>query len=75
MWHQFSFVGQAEEGRAYLLCNHYPATFETMRNITRLLIIMLFAGLIAGVAFLSIWNIPAPSALVEKVIPDEKFPR
>jgi cell division septal protein FtsQ len=46
-----------------------------MRNIIRLLIIMLFAGLIAGVAFLTTWNIPAPSTPVEKVIPDEKFPR
>lgn len=28
-----------------------------------------------GVGFLSVWDIPAPTAHVEHVIPDARFPR
>jgi hypothetical protein len=31
--------------------------------------------IIGGGAFLMVWNIPAPTARVEKVIPDARFPR
>lgn len=30
--------------------------------------------LIGGTVFLMVWNIPAPTARVEKVIPDARFP-
>ena len=31
--------------------------------------------IIGGGAFLMVWNIPAPTVHVEKVIPDARFPR
>ncbi|HEY3918320.1 MAG TPA: hypothetical protein VGL83_11035 [Stellaceae bacterium] len=30
--------------------------------------------LVGGTAFLMVWNPPAPTARVEKVIPDARFP-
>jgi hypothetical protein len=30
---------------------------------------------IGGVAFLMVWDIPAPQARVERVIPDARFPK
>lgn len=37
------------------------------------LLLLVAAG--GGVAFLAAWDIPAPTASVERVIPDERFPR
>lgn len=31
--------------------------------------------ILGGGAFLMVWDIPAPTARVEKVIPDARFPR
>ena len=31
--------------------------------------------LVAGGVFLATWEIPAPSEVVEKAVPDERFPR
>ena len=31
--------------------------------------------LVGGTVFLMVWNIPAPTTRVEKVIPDARFPR
>jgi small neutral amino acid transporter SnatA (MarC family) len=36
---------------------------------------LLVVILIGGTVFLMVWNIPAPTARVEKVIPDARFPR
>jgi len=43
-------------------------------------LVLIFAALvvliiIGGGAFLMLWDIPAPTARVEKVIPDARFPR
>jgi hypothetical protein len=38
-----------------------------------MLLLLVAAG--GGVAFLAAWDIPAPTATVEKAIPDERFPR
>tara|TARA_Y100001934_G_scaffold252201_2_gene316072 strand:+ start:9096 stop:9236 length:141 start_codon:yes stop_codon:yes gene_type:complete len=38
------------------------------------LIIMLLA-VVGGAAFLATWDIPPPSERVEKVLPDDRFPR
>ena len=32
-------------------------------------------ALVGGVVFLAAWDIPPPSKSVEKVLPDERFPR
>ena len=39
-----------------------------------LLVIVLLA-VVGGAVFLATWDIPPPSERVEKVIPDERFPR
>jgi hypothetical protein len=36
---------------------------------------LLVVVLVGCVGFLMTWNIPAPSAHVERVIPDARFPR
>lgn len=40
--------------------------------ILLLLVVLLLVG---GVAFLFTWDIPPPSERVEKVIPNDRFPR
>ena len=35
-------------------------------------IVLIFAG---GGVFLASWDIPAPSSKIEKVLPDDRFPR
>lgn len=40
-----------------------------------LLIILLLVIVVGGGAFLAMWDIPAPTATVEKVIPDDRFSR
>lgn len=42
---------------------------------SRLLFLVLVAGLIFGVGFLLTWEIAPPTATIERVIPDERFPR
>jgi small neutral amino acid transporter SnatA (MarC family) len=36
---------------------------------------VLMVAILGGAAFLMVWDIPAPSAHVERVIPDAKFPK
>lgn len=43
-----------------------------------ILLVSVVAGvlvLLVGAAFLMTWEVPRPTAQVEKVIPDERFPR
>ena len=40
------------------------------------IVLVVVAGLVAaGLIALSAWQIPAPTVAVNKVIPDDKFPR
>ena len=39
------------------------------------LFVLLLLILAGGAVFLLTWDIPAPTALVEKVIPNDRFPR
>jgi hypothetical protein len=43
----------------------------------RFLIVLVLGGVVigGGTIGLASWNIPAPTAHVEKVLPDEAFPR
>ncbi|WP_425407365.1 hypothetical protein [Hwanghaeella sp.] len=36
---------------------------------------LLMVGLGGGAVFLATWDIPAPSQTVERVLPDDRFPR
>ena len=46
-----------------------------MKNLSRLVMLAVFASIIGGAVFLATWDIPAPVSTVEKVIPDDRFPR
>mgnify|MGYP001806042405 CR=1 FL=1 len=44
-------------------------------NIGFSLMVLLIVILGGGVVVLGTWDIPAPTATTEKVLPDERFPR
>jgi hypothetical protein len=44
-----------------------------MSKLTRTLLVLLLLVLIGGAVFLLTWDIPAPTARVEKTIPNERF--
>lgn len=46
-----------------------------MSRIIAVLFVLLLLVLGGGMAVLATWDMPAPSQTVEKVIPDERFPR
>lgn len=44
-----------------------------MSNLARVLLVLLIVALVGGGIFLATWNIPAPSAPIEKVIPNDRL--
>jgi len=68
------FIQTREEKFSSFFSNHQAVRVGIMTKISRLFIVLLFAGLIGSVIFLTTLNIPAPSSQVEKVISDDKFP-
>ncbi|MBO0738284.1 MAG: hypothetical protein J2P48_17210 [Alphaproteobacteria bacterium] len=46
-----------------------------MGKVTVWLIVVIALLFLGGAAFLALWNPPAPSAPVEKVLPDARFPK
>ena len=40
-----------------------------------MLVVLLLAVVVGGGVFLAMWDVPPPSAKIEKVIPDERLPR
>ncbi len=46
-----------------------------MKNVSRIVLLTFLAALIGGGVFLATWDIPAPLATIEKVIPDDRFRR
>ncbi len=46
-----------------------------MGKVAVALVILIALLLLGGMAFLALWNPPAPTAPVEKVIPDARFPK
>lgn len=46
-----------------------------MSILTRVILIGLVIVAAAGLAAVAIWDIPPPTHKVEKVLPDERFPR
>ena len=46
-----------------------------MGKATVAFVIVIALLLLGGMAFLALWNPPPPSAPVEKVIPNERFPK
>ena len=46
-----------------------------MSTTTRLLLVGLLVVLLGGVLFLATWDIPPPTARIERPIPDDRLPR
>jgi uncharacterized protein YpmB len=46
-----------------------------MKRLSLILIVLVVLLVVGGGAFLAMWKIPAPVTNVEKVIPDDRFPR
>ncbi|WP_207457071.1 hypothetical protein [Azospirillum sp. SYSU D00513] len=47
-----------------------------MTRLLSVLIVLILLAIGGGIVFLgNFWEMPAPSAPVEKVIPDDRFPR
>jgi len=44
-------------------------------RLTLIILAVVVVVLLAGGVFLVTWDIPAPSATVEKMVPDDRFPR
>ncbi|HLO78228.1 MAG TPA: hypothetical protein VK196_17365 [Magnetospirillum sp.] len=46
-----------------------------MSKIAAVLVVLMLAVIVGGGIFLATFDLPPPSAKVEKVIPDDKLPR
>ena len=46
-----------------------------MKRMPVIIFVLLLAATVGGVGMLATWDIPAPVTTVEKVLPDERFPR
>ena len=46
-----------------------------MPKLSLVLVVIVLAVLVGGGAYLATWEIPPPTTAVEKVLPDERFPR
>lgn len=46
-----------------------------MAKLGGFLLLMIVAVVLGGTAFLAVWDIPPPTAKVERTLPDSKFPR
>ena len=45
---------------------------STMKLTTRIILAVVALAVVGGGAFLAVWDIPAPAASVEKVIPNDR---
>lgn len=45
------------------------------KKIPSILLLFVFVVVLGGVVFLATWDIPAPVSTIEKVLPDDRFPR
>lgn len=46
-----------------------------MSTVNRVLIVLLLVLVLGGTVFLVTWEIPPPTSRVERVLPDDQFPR
>ena len=44
-----------------------------MKNISRIVLLLVFLVLIGGGSFLAMWDMPPPSKTITKRIPDARF--
>ncbi len=46
-----------------------------MKNISRLVFLLVVVSVVGGGVFLATWDIPPPVKKVERTLPDDRFPR
>jgi hypothetical protein len=46
-----------------------------MSTVNRILLVLLLVLVLGGAVFLVTWEIPPPTSRVERVLPDDQFPR
>jgi len=46
-----------------------------MGKLTTWFVVVVILAALGGAAFLALWKPPTPSAAVEKVLPDARFPK
>lgn len=46
-----------------------------MSSLVRVVVVLVVVVVVGGIVALSMWDIPAPTTKIEKVIPDERFQR
>lgn len=46
-----------------------------MFKLSRIILVLVVIVIAGGAVFLASWHIPAPTTKVEKVIPNDRFPR
>ena len=46
-----------------------------MGKLTIGFVVVIILAALGGAAFLALWNPPAPSVAIEKVLPDARFPK
>jgi hypothetical protein len=46
-----------------------------MGKLTTWFVVVILLAALSGAAFLALWNPPTPSAAVDKVLPDARFPK
>ena len=46
-----------------------------MKKLSSFFLMLIAVILVGGAVFLSTWDIPAPTAPVEKVLPNDRFPK
>ncbi len=44
-----------------------------MSSLTRVVVLLLLVVVVGGTAALAMWDIPAPTTKIQKVIPDDRF--
>ena len=46
-----------------------------MRKVSRVVLLLVIVTIAGAAVFLATWDIPAPVKKVERVLPDDRFPR
>lgn len=46
-----------------------------MKSFSKIVLLLALALILGGGTFLVTWDFPAPSSDVERVLPDDRFPR
>lgn len=59
----------AQAGHDYAL-----PEWSLMKVLSRILILLVLVVIVGGAVFLMTWDIPAPTHLIEKPLPNDKLP-